>query len=299
MIKNVTVAGGGVLGSQIAFQSAFFGCDVTLYDINEGATVAAEAKLDKLAGVYAEFFGEKEKADQARTKIRTTYDLADAMKDADLLIEAIPEVKDIKKDFYTKVAEVSPDKTIFATNSSTMVPSDFAEYTGRPEKFLALHFANEVWKNNTGEVMGHAGTDKKYEELLLEFAETIGLIPLHVLKEQPGYILNSLLVPFLEAGQMLLAKGVADVETIDRTWMAATGASQGPFAILDVVGLTTAYNISKVAGESNPDMKVVADMLKSDYIDKGHFGQATGRGFYEYPNPRYLAPDFVRSTQKL
>ena len=295
MFKNITIAGGGVLGSQIAFQTAYFGYEVKLYDINEDAVKAADEKLDKLVARYTEFFGDQSKAENARKRISTTANLEDALQDSDLLIEAIPEKKEIKADFYTNVAKVAPEKTIFATNSSTMVPSDFAEYTGRPEKFLALHFANEVWKNNTGEVMGHAGTDKKYEEEVLKFAESIGLIPLHVLKETPGYILNSILVPFLEAGKKLYVSGVADIETIDKTWMAATGMSMGPFGALDVIGLNTDYHITLANAEKNNDELLLkfANLMKEEYIDKGNLGVSTGKGFYTYPNPSFKSEDFI------
>ena len=99
------------------------------------------------------------------------------------------------------MASLLPQKTVIVTNSSTMVPSAFAQYTGRPEKYLALHFANEIWKNNTAEIMGHAGTEEKYYDEVVEFAGQIGMIPLKLHKEQPGYIPNSLLVPFLNAGE--------------------------------------------------------------------------------------------------
>ncbi|UOB21553.1 3-hydroxyacyl-CoA dehydrogenase [Macrococcus armenti] len=295
MFKNITIAGGGVLGSQIAFQTAYFGYEVKLYDINEDAVKAADEKLDKLVARYTEFFGDQSKAESARKRISTTVNLEDALQDSDLLIEAVPEKKEIKVDFYTQVAKVAPEKTIFATNSSTMVPSDFAEYTGRPEKFLALHFANEVWKNNTGEVMGHAGTDKKYEEEVLKFAESIGLIPLHVLKETPGYILNSILVPFLEAGKKLYISGVADIETIDKTWMAATGMNMGPFGALDVIGLNTDYHITLANAEKNDDELLLkfANLMKEEYIDKGNLGVSTGKGFYTYPNPSFKSEDFI------
>lgn len=295
MFKNITIAGGGVLGSQIAFQTAYFGYEVKLYDINEDAVKAADEKLDKLVARYTEFFGDQSKAENARKRISTTANLEDALQDSDLLIEAIPEKKEIKADFYTNVAKVAPEKTIFASNSSTMVPSDFAEYTGRPEKFLALHFANEVWKNNTGEVMGHAGTDKKYEEEVLKFAESIGLIPLHVLKETPGYILNSILVPFLEAGKKLYVSGVADIETIDKTWMAATGMNMGPFGALDVIGLNTDYHITLANAEKNNDELLLkfANLMKEEYIDKGNLGVSTGKGFYTYPNPSFKSEDFI------
>ncbi len=285
-IKNVTVMGAGVLGSQIAFQAAFHGYDVVIYDINEEAISAGKAKLDKLVGIYGDYFNNVEQAEQSINRLTLTSHLKKAVADADLMIESVPEVKEIKIDFYQKVAKVAPEKTIFATNSSTMLPSDFREYTGRPEKFLALHFANEVWKNNTAEVMGHSETDRKYEEELLDFSGKIGMLPIHVKKEQPGYIVNSLLVPLLHAAELLYANGIGEIEDIDRSWMAATGAPAGPFAMLDIVGLTTAYNIAKMASVDNPQMESAAAMLKK-YVDAGKLGTSTGEGFYKYPNPTY------------
>ena len=293
--KNITVAGSGVLGSQIAFQTAFHGYNVSVYDINDAALEKAKERLRILKDTYANYFKDEEKAAAALERFTFSSSLKEAVKDADLVIEAIPELEEIKINFYKELATFAPGKTVFASNSSTMVPSQFAKYTGRPEKFLALHFANEVWKNNTAEVMGHPGTDKQYEEQVIGFAKSIGMIPLHILKEQPGYILNSLLVPFLNAGQVLLAKGVADPETIDKTWMLATGAPLGPFAILDVVGLQTAYNIVATEAKQNPAAQPIADLLKKEYIDKGKMGRATGEGFYKYPNPAFLDPDFLKA----
>ena len=298
MIKNVTIAGAGVLGSQIAFQSAFFGYNVVVYDINEEAIEKGKEKLEKLVPIYGEFFNDTPLAEATMDRIRLTSDLADAVADADLMIEAVPELLNIKIDFYQKLSKVAPDKTIFATNSSTMIPSQFRDYTGRPEKFLALHFANEVWKNNTGEVMGHDQTDKAYVDIVLAFAQDIGMIPIHVKKEQPGYVLNSLLVPLLQAAELLYAYDIADIETIDRTWMAATGAPMGPFGILDVVGLNTAYNISTASAAANPAMQAVAEMLKKEYIDKGKFGTASGEGFYTYPNPSYKDRSFIKQPKR-
>ena len=211
-------------------------------------------------------------------------DMAKAVADADLVIESVAEAPADKAAFYQQLAPLLPEKTIIATNSSTMLPSAFRDYTGRPEKYLALHFANEVWKNNTAEVMGHDGTDPAAYEAVAQFAQEISMIPLRLKKEQPGYILNSLLVPFLNAGQALLAKGVADPETIDLTWRCATGAPAGPFQILDVVGLTTAYNIVIMNPEAqNPDsiQGKIAALLK-EYIDAGKTGVNAGEGFYKY-----------------
>ncbi|MBY0221763.1 3-hydroxyacyl-CoA dehydrogenase [Sporosarcina aquimarina] len=295
--KNITVAGSGVLGSQIAYQTAFHGFNVSVYDINDEALNVAKERINKLKDVYkADLNATDAVVDSAFKRISFNSDLAKAVKNADLVIEAIPEVVSIKTDFYEKLGQVAPEKTVFATNSSTLLPSQFAEATGRPGKFLALHFANEIWKNNTAEVMKHPGTDESVFNEVIEFAKAIGMVALPLHKEQPGYILNSLLVPFLDAAQTLLAREVADVETIDKTWMIGTGAPLGPFAILDIVGVTTAYHIvsAKAQATGNPEAQKVADLMKENYIDKGKLGRETGEGFYKYPNPSFAQPDFLK-----
>ena len=280
-LNNTTVLGTGVLGSQIIFQTAYHGLPVVGYDISDEALQAAGARLDALVQRYADFFdaGDRSKAQAARDSIKLSSDLADAVKDADLVIEAVPEALQIKQQTYEKLAEVAAPGTVFATNSSTLLPSAIAPFTGRPEKFLALHYANEVWKNNTGEVMGTEKTSKEAYEAVVDFAERTGLLAIRVKKEQPGYVLNSLLVPLLQSASALLVNDVADVETIDTTWKAATGSPKGPFEIYDIVGLNTAYNISSMGDETS---KKFATLLKEQYIDKGKLGQATGEGFYKY-----------------
>ncbi|WCJ50919.1 3-hydroxyacyl-CoA dehydrogenase family protein [Lentilactobacillus buchneri] len=276
-IKNVTVAGSGVLGSQIAFQTAFKGFNVTVYDINEDAINAAKERIKGLRHSYRHDIAATDADFEAGlSRISYTWDLADAVKNADLVIEAIPERLDIKKPFYNKIGEMAPKEAIFTSNSSTLVPSALMEDTGRPSQFLNMHFANQVWLNNTAEIMGSP-------------------IPIELKKEQPGYILNSLLIPLLSAGEELWVKGVADPEMIDKTWMAATGAPMGPFAILDVVGIRTAYNITATQAKSgeDPNAQVLADKLK-ELLDAGKLGMESGEGFYHYPNPAYKDPDFLK-----
>ncbi|MDE5414131.1 3-hydroxyacyl-CoA dehydrogenase [Alkalihalobacterium chitinilyticum] len=294
---NITVAGSGVLGSQIAFQTAFKGFNVSVFDINDEAIQKGQDRILRLKRLYQKDLGASdEEVNAAYDRISFYTDLSQATRDTDLVIEAVPEVVSIKTDFYEKLGQVAPEKTVFATNSSTFLPSQFAEATGRPEKFLALHFANTIWKNNTAEVMKHPGTDMKVFDEVLQFAEEIGMIGLPLYKEQPGYIINSLLVPFLEAAQMLLANEVSDIETIDKTWMIGTGAPIGPFAMLDVVGVTTAYNITNARAQAtgNEELKKLADFIKTEYIDKGKLGRETGEGFYTYPNPSFAKPDFLK-----
>jgi 3-hydroxyacyl-CoA dehydrogenase len=284
-IRNVTVFGSGVMGAQIAFQTAFHGFDVVVYDIKDEILEQAKEKFPCLGARYMhDINASREEVDAAVNRLSFTSDLAKAVKMADLCIEAIPENLQLKKDFYTQLGKVAPEKTIFTTNSSTLLPSQFAQETGRPERFLALHFANEIWKNNTAEIMGHPRTDGAIFDIVVKFAEDIGMVPLAIRKEQPGYILNSLLVPLLDAAMRLYVKGVAEPKTIDKTWMISTGSPKGPFAILDIVGLTTAYNITKKNAELSGDKEMleVARIMKENFIDKGKLGVATGEGFYSY-----------------
>ncbi len=312
-IKNVVVIGGGVLGSQIAFQSAYCGFNVTIWLRSESSITRTQPKLDHLKEVYtdtinlmalpegqtpstwargiAEYdtFDKDEclkNVEAAYNNVKLELDLARAVKDADLVIESMAENADEKIAFYRKVSQLLPEKTVIVTNSSTLLPSKFAKYTGRPEKYLSLHFANSIWKNNTAEIMAQKQTDNSCFDLIMDFAEQIRMIPLPVRKEKSGYLLNSMLIPLLFSGLDLYVNGVSDPESIDKAWTLGTGAPKGPFQILDTVGLNTAYNIVlmyvKVPSFLAPyNFKGMEKLLKK-YIDEGKLGKSSGEGFYKY-----------------
>lgn len=282
-IKTLTVLGTGVLGSQIAYQAAFHGFAVTAYDVDGDALEKARARFARLVGIYraANVGGAGEsKAEAALENLRLTSNLGDAVADADLVIEAVPELLEVKRDVYRTLADLAPAKTIFATNSSTLLPSDLKDSTGRPDRFLAVHYANNIWAQNIAEVMGTDETDPAVFDAVVDFARNSGLEPIQIRKEKAGYVLNSLLVPLLNAAAGLLLQGVASPETIDKTWRIATGAPSGPFQIYDVVGLGTAYNIA--ASSPDPGSQAFARYLKANYIDQGKLGVETGEGFYTY-----------------
>ena len=311
--KKVVVAGGGVLGSQIAYQAAYCGFDVTIWLRSEGSIGRTQPKLDNLRKTYADViekmatpegknpavwamgiadydtFDKEEclkKSENAYKSVKLELDMQKAVEDADLVIESMAENVEEKIVFYKKLAPLIPEKTVVVTNSSTLLPSKFAKFTGRPEKFLSLHFANSIWKNNMTEVMAQAKTDKKYFDAIMKFAEEIKMIPLPVNKEKSGYLLNSMLVPLLFSGMDLYVNGVSDPASIDKAWTLGTGSPKGPFAILDTVGLKTAYNIVsmyvKIPSFLAPyNFKGMAKMLKG-YIDAGKLGKSTGEGFFKY-----------------
>lgn len=312
-MKNIVIMGGGVLGSQIAFQTAFCDYNVTVWLRSEGSIERTKAKLELVKNSYidainlmampegksfnnwcreiadADNFNKDELINKVMglsDKIKLELDMKKALEDADLVIESMAEDFEAKKDLYLKMAPLLPEKTIVVTNSSTMLPSKLAKYTGRPDKFLALHFANSIWKNNTAEVMMHPKTEEKYFNEVMEFAKGIRMIALPLKKEKSGYLLNSMLIPLLFSGMDLYVNGVSDFESIDKAWLLGTGAPKGPFQILDTVGLETAYKIVemylKVPSFLAPyNFKGMAKVLK-EYIDAGKLGKASGEGFYKY-----------------
>lgn len=317
-MNKVVVLGGGVLGTQIGLMCAYTGHDTTFWLRSESSIGRTQPKIERYSAVMIEDLM-KAKAmvgnpmgafvypkglirdwasattesidaliEQAKKnfaeKVHIELDLAKAVADADVVIESMSENPEAKIGMYQAVADLLPEKTLLFTNSSTLLPSQFAEYTGRPEKYCAVHFANSIWKQNTAEIMGHAGTDPEVFKQAVAFAEDINMIPLEVLKEQPGYILNSMLVPFLTAAQALYGGGVADYTTIDKTWELATGAPLGPFKILDIVGLETAYNINQMKPDVNDPNSATyrTSQILKEKIDKGETGINAGKGFYDY-----------------
>jgi 3-hydroxyacyl-CoA dehydrogenase len=295
-IRRVTVAGAGVLGAQIAFQAAVHGFSLFVYDINDGALEAGRRRLEGLKAAY-DGSGVASPDETAAALARTTLStsLSDALVDADLLIAAVPERLDIKQAFYAQLQAVAPVKTMFASNSSTIAPSQLAAYTGRPERFLHLHFATPVWQHNIAEIMAHPGTDPAVFETLISFSRQMGMVPIPLSKEHPGYVLNALLVPFLLAALQLFVDGVANYQLIDKVWMIAKDAKCGPFGSIDQVGIATVYNITRSVAEQNEGSGAarVAAYLREHFVDTGKLGVDAGEGFYSYPNPAYLAPDFL------
>jgi len=296
-IKNVMVAGAGTLGSQIAWQTAFKGFNVIVYDAFEDGLAQGKKFHEQFALLFSKERGATQTEINATlARISYTTDLSEAVKNADIVSESVPESIEIKAKFYTELGKLAPERTIFTTNTSTLLPSQFAEFTGRPEKFLALHFANGIWDANIGEVMGHAGTDAKVFNEIVQFAKDIGMVAIPIHKEQHGYIINSLLTVWGNAAIDLVRSGVATPEDVDKTWMIAAQAPVGPFGIFDVVGMRTAYNINKLWGEQLNDEEALAraDFIDKEFIEKGRIGAESGEGVYKYPNPAYQQDGFLK-----
>jgi 3-hydroxyacyl-CoA dehydrogenase len=296
-LDRLTVLGAGVLGGQIGWHSAFKGKTVVIYDPFPEALCKAKVAHETYAQIYRAQLGASD-ADIAATRVRLQLagDLKAAVAQADFVIEAVPEVPDIKTQIYREMAGLLPPHALIATNSSTLLARDFADATGRPAKFCALHFANLIWTLNLAEVMAHASTARETLTAITHFAIEIGMVPIPVQKEQNGYVLNSWLTPLLTAGLSLVVNGVATPENVDRTFMIThRGCAMGPCGLLDVIGMKTGYDVAQYWGTVNNDAQMLqnAAYVKERFLDKGLQGMLGGEGFYKYPNPAYAEPDFL------
>lgn len=298
-VRRVAIVGAGTMGQQIGFQCAAHGYDVVIYDVAPSALEAASRRLETYADELeagGALPSDRRKAAQAR--IALTADLATAAQDADLLSEAVPEDPDLKGRVLAEFNAACPPRTIFMTNTSTLLPSQFAEASGRGSRLLALHFHLPVWINNLADVMPHAGTAPEVTQLALAFARRIGQVPIELRREHNGYVFNSMYSALNSAAITLAQQRVASIEDIDRSWMHITKASVGPLGALDAIGLDTVWTITDywARQRGDPQLRANASFLKQ-YVDRGDLGVKAGRGFYTYPDPAYAQPGFIESAE--
>ena len=295
-VHQVLVIGSGTMGLQIGLQAATHGYDVV---VDETDPVAREAAPRRLRGYAEEQMAagllDTGEMERSLARVTVTGDPTDASADTDLLIECVPEDPELKGRVLGQFNALCPPRTVFATNTSTLLPSMFAEATGRPDRFAALHFHIPVWSANVADVMPHPGTSEETTELLVDFARRIGQIPIRMRRESMGYVFNAIYTAMNRAAITLVANDVASVEEVDRAWMAIMKTPFGPFGALDDVGIDTAWHITEywagVTGDAQ--LRANADWLRG-YVDSGRTGVKAGEGFYRYPDPAYAAPDFVQ-----
>lgn len=295
-IRHVLVVGTGTMGQKIALQCARYGYEVIAYD---GFAKSLENAQERIPAYAADLVsqGLMSAAEAEATLARITYTLnPEDGAQADLISESVLEDPELKGKIFAQFNAICPPHTLFTTNTSTLLPSMFAAATGRPDKFAALHFYG-VWIKNLADIMPHPGTSPETLSLLEAFARRIGQVPTVLKKEYPGYIGNTILGALnAVAFKLVFVDRVASVEDVDRAFMLLEGTPYGPFGWLDSNGLDTIWHVmesgAKISGD--PGAQEFADMFKREYIDKGWLGVKSGKGFYSYPNPAFLQPDFLR-----
>lgn len=297
-IKRVLILGAGTMGQQIGFVSAMHGYEVVMYDISEEVLAKSRKRMEKL-GKWFVGSGKLDEPGLQSTmdRIRMTTNAQDAAQDADIISESVPEDPGLKSKVFAEFHALCPERTIFTTNTSMLIPSMFAAATGRPERFAALHF-HDVRFSNVVDIMPHPGTDPAVTEVIHAFARSIGQIAIMLHKENYGYVFNTMLSSLFASALTLAARKVSSIEDIDRAWMGVMHTPIGPFGIMDQVGLSTVWTITEYWAKRTGDRQsqANADFLK-DYLDKGLQGYKSMHGFYTYPDPAFMQPDFLEGKE--
>jgi len=294
-IKKISVIGLGTLGTQIAIQAASYGCEVRGYDQDPEIFLKTIQKvkgmmkfLDQGPTVPAEEW------EKAASKVKVVKDLADALKDADLVIEAVPENLELKRSVWTQLDSLAPKQALLATNSSSIPVSRIESATGRPEKCLNIHFYQPGIGMNIVDVMGGTKTSPEVIEAAKQFVRSIGCIPLGVKKEILGFCFNSVWRAIKKQTLYMWGNGFVDFRDIDRAWMVFAGTKQGPFGLMDLVGLDVVYDIEISYYNESQDPRDIPPKAFKEMIERKQLGVKTGKGFYTYPNPEYTRPDFLK-----
>jgi 3-hydroxybutyryl-CoA dehydrogenase len=293
-VKRVLILGAGTMGQQIGLECAMHGYDVVYYDLSQEILDKALRRISKLGSWFVSSGRlTEEEIKHALGRISATPEAAKAAQDVDLISESVPEDPELKGKVFAQFDKLCPERTIFTTNTSTLVPSMFAKATGRPEKLVALHF-HDTRSTNVVDLMPHPDTAPQVIQLVHDFAVSIGQVVIVLQRENSGYVFNTMLSSLFTSALTLASRNIATIEDIDRSWMGVMHTFMGPFGIMDQIGLSTVWTITDYWAKKTGDAQAQAnaDFLKQ-YVDKGHLGFKTNRGFYSYPNPAYADMNFL------
>ncbi len=283
-IKKVAVLGAGLMGhgiSQVSSQIA--GYEVNLMDVKQEFLDKGVKMIEWSLQKFVEKgkISEEEKK-SIMSRIHPTLDLKEAVEDVQLVIEAIPENLELKKDVFSKVDQFAPEDTILATNTSSISITELASATKRPEKFCGMHFFNPPQLMKLVEVIKGMKTSEETVNTVVEAAKKMGKEPVVVKKDTPGFIVNRILVPALNEAIFLVHEGVADPEDIDKAVKLGLNWPMGPLTLLDYVGLDTTLAITEVFVREFGEEKYRPCPLLRRMVRAGLLGRKSGKGFYEW-----------------
>ena len=292
--EKIAVVGTGLLGTQIAMISAYAGYRVSIYD------TIADAFNNTYEKLYSDFQAKGidplipwNHWEQCKAAIRFTTNLSDALKDVDLVVEAITENLEAKREVFKQLGEKAPIKAILASNSSSLPISRMEQSSNRPEQCINIHFYSPLKGTNMTDLMPGTKTLPEVMQKGEEWIRSLGCIPLRVKKEILGFCFNSVWRAIKKQCLYLWGNDIVDFQDIDRAWCIFTKMKTGPFALMDSVGLDTVFNIEMVYYNESKDPKDKPPDALMEKINKGELGIKTGKGFYSYPDPEFLQSDFL------
>lgn len=280
-MQNIVVIGSGVMGRGIAYVSAVGGFTTTLVDINEKQLKSAEKEIELIfeKAIQRNKLSLQE-AQEARALLSYSNHLVPTVKEADLVIEAVPEVAEIKKSIFEVIDQHAPSECLFASNTSTMSPTELGSFTKRPEKVMAMHFFNPVQKMRLIEMVRGLETSDDTVEKIKEVANKMGKETVTI-NEFPGFVTSRISALVGNEAFYMLQEGVGTPEEIDKAIKLGLNYPMGPFELGDLVGLDTRLNNLKYLHEKLGEKYRPAPLLEQ-YVKAGRLGRKTGRGVYDY-----------------
>ncbi len=281
-IKNVTVIGAGTMGNGITHVFAQHGYNVSMMDVNKVALEKAVATIGKNMDrqISKGALTEEDKA-KALGNITQFTDLAEAVKDADLVVEAATENIDLKIKIFQQLDSLAPEKSILATNTSSISITRIGSFTKRPGKVIGMHFMNPVPVMRLVEIINGYATDKEVTQVVYELSEILGKVPC-VVNDYPGFISNRILMPLINEAILSLQEGVAGVEEIDTIMKLGMAHPMGPLQLADFIGLDTCYSIMNVLHMGFGNQKYAPATLLGNMVQAGFHGVKSGEGFYKH-----------------
>jgi 3-hydroxybutyryl-CoA dehydrogenase len=280
-IEKVGVLGAGLMGHGIAQVAAQSGHEVVLREVDEDKLAKGIAKIEKqLARAVEKGKSSQEDADAVRGRINGTTHYRE-LADCDLVIEAITENLALKLEMWKEVDEIVKQEAIFATNTSSLAVIDQAAATGRPERFVGLHYFNPAQVMKLVEVVRCVTTDDATFDAALEFVRSEGKLATPT-KDKAGFIVNRLLVPYMLDAMRALEEGVGSIAEIDEAMKAGAGHPMGPLTLADFVGLDTLGSICDVLFDEFRERRFAHPPVLRKMLSAGWFGRKSGKGFYDY-----------------
>lgn len=292
-IKNVGILGCGLMGSGIAQVTAMAGFDVVVLEQEQKFLDKGFAGIEKSLSRLVERGPEKggltaEQKSQVQSHLKGTTNMQD-LADCDIVIEAIIENVEEKRKTHAQLDAIVKKDAIFATNTSSISVTELMTATKRPERFVGLHFFNPVPMMKLVEVVKTIATASEAYDTALEFARKLGKVPVRT-SDKTGFIVNRLLVPYLLDAIRAYEEGVGSITDIDEAMKLGCGYPMGPFTLLDFVGLDTTYYITHVMFDEFKEPRFASPPLLRRLVLAGWYGRKTGKGFYDYTDPKNPVP---------